>query len=82
MPSPSEVPLEVLPEGINEQQLGIEAFNYIDHGSESKFRGELVSYDLNNIKVSWFCFFMSISVFMILKFLHTNMNLHLYPDCL
>ncbi|XP_071547242.1 uncharacterized protein [Panulirus ornatus] len=50
VPSPSEVSLDVLPEGINEQQLSIEAFNYIDHGSESKFRGELISYDINNIK--------------------------------
>ncbi|XP_042217810.1 uncharacterized protein LOC121863290 isoform X2 [Homarus americanus] len=49
LPSPSDVTLAELPEGINENQLGIEAFNYIDHGSESKFRGELISSDLGNI---------------------------------
>ncbi|XP_045600215.2 uncharacterized protein [Procambarus clarkii] len=47
--SHSEVPVQVLPDGINEQQLGIEAFNYIDRGSESKFRGEMITFDLGNI---------------------------------
>lgn len=48
--SPSDVLLQALPNSINEQQLGLEAFNYIDRGSESKFKGEMVSFNIGNIK--------------------------------
>ena len=51
VPSASEVTVQVLPKGVEEQQVGVEAFNYIDRGSESKFRGELITYDLTSIKV-------------------------------
>ncbi|XP_069942203.1 uncharacterized protein [Cherax quadricarinatus] len=47
--SHSEIPVQVLPQDIDEQQLGIEAFNYIDRGSESKFRGEMITFDLGNM---------------------------------
>ena len=52
VPSPVEVTVQTLPQGVEEQQVGVEAFNYIDRGSESKFRGELITYDLTSIKVS------------------------------
>ncbi|XP_037786056.1 uncharacterized protein LOC119581949 isoform X1 [Penaeus monodon] len=48
-PTGAEIPVQTLPQGISEQQLGLEAFNYVDRGSESKFRGELVSYDIGRI---------------------------------
>lgn len=51
VPSAAEVTVQTLPKGVEEQQVGVEAFNYIDRGSESKFRGELITYDLTNIKV-------------------------------
>lgn len=52
-PTGAEVPVQTLPQGISEQQLGLEAFNYVDRGSDSKFRGELVSYDIGRILVSF-----------------------------
>lgn len=52
IPSPAQRDALALPQGVEEQQVGVEAFNYIDHGSESKFRGELISYDVTNMKVS------------------------------
>lgn len=56
VPTGAEVPVQTLPHGISEQQLGLEAFNYVDRGSESKFRGELVSYDIGRILVSLYIF--------------------------
>ncbi|KAK8381965.1 hypothetical protein O3P69_015165 [Scylla paramamosain] len=50
VPSAAEVTVQTLPKGVEEQQVGVEAFNYIDRGSESKFRGELITYDLTSIK--------------------------------
>ncbi|KAG0711296.1 Cystatin [Chionoecetes opilio] len=50
VPSSAEVTVQTLPRGVEEQQVGVEAFNYIDHGSESKFRGELIAHDLTSIK--------------------------------
>lgn len=47
--SPSEISLLTLPQGISEQQLVLEAFNYIDHGSESKFRGDMVNFNFGKI---------------------------------
>lgn len=52
VPSPAETNVLALPQGVEEQQVGVEAFNYIDHGSESKFRGELIAYDVTSMKVS------------------------------
>lgn len=50
VPSAAEVTMQTLPQGVEEQQVGVEAFNYIDRGSESKFRGELIAHDLTSIK--------------------------------
>lgn len=50
VPSPAETDALALPQGVEEQQVGVEAFNYIDHGSESKFRGELIAYDVTSMK--------------------------------
>lgn len=47
--SPSEIPQQNLPTGISEQQLGLEAFNYVDRASESKFRGDMVHFNLGKI---------------------------------
>lgn len=52
VPSSAEVTMQTLPQGVEEQQVGVEAFNYIDRGSESKFRGELIAHDLTSIKVN------------------------------
>lgn len=51
VPSSAEAAVQKLPQGVDEQQIGVEAFNYIDHGSESKFRGELIAHDVTSIKV-------------------------------
>ncbi|CAL4075557.1 unnamed protein product [Meganyctiphanes norvegica] len=45
----SEINIPNLPDHIDEKQMSIEAFNYVDFASDSKFRGELVSYDIENI---------------------------------
>ncbi|XP_068226750.1 uncharacterized protein [Palaemon carinicauda] len=47
--SPSEVPQQRLPASISEQQLGLEAFNYVDRASESKFRGDMVNFHVGKI---------------------------------
>ena len=52
--SASAIPLETLPEQINGKILAVEAFNYIDLGSDSDFEGRMVNYEINNVIVSIF----------------------------
>lgn len=49
--SPTEIALPSLPRELDEQQVAAEAFSYIDHSSDSDFRGHLVNYDMTNIMV-------------------------------
>ncbi|KAK7028035.1 hypothetical protein SK128_006390 [Halocaridina rubra] len=48
--SPSDRVLPTLPEGVSKKQLELEAFNYVDRGSESKFKGELISSNIGEIR--------------------------------
>ena len=41
-----------LPGGLNQQQLAVEAFNYVDAHSESSFRGYLAGHSVHSILVS------------------------------
>ena len=44
--------LQKLPGDVSGKQIAVEAFNFIDRGSESDFEGRMVNYDISNIIVS------------------------------
>ncbi|KAB7506397.1 Cystatin [Armadillidium nasatum] len=47
--SENEVILKRLPEYLDEHQVALEAFDYINRGSDSKFKGQMVQYHIGDI---------------------------------